>query len=267
MDAKLKEILNNNEQISSTFSHIICDFTEDEVKKNLKYDLFYFLIIILFMENDFSPISEDMYKDNVLISSELLKSWKGQENTLETIIYLKNFNSKIKLIFTPIGNLILINVILKDINSDTYTVCVPIDKYVLLSLSEDLSKVFQNVEHISKILKNNIVCPVKSAILTSFGYPSGSFIGLPPEVIRKILFKLNILDIVHLCKTSKRLNCLINDNNIWHDLFKRDFKHSYEIKLKKKACQNVDWKVAYRNEYNIEDFLKFTVWSYMASQC
>lgn len=211
--------------------------------ESVQKDLLFVLIIVLMMENGFCPITNE--GDSVYVDSKCLENWKSS-SILNAKFTLFGFNEiPVNLIISPLGPTALINVVINDLNSETYTVCVPVSRYVVSPYASTIPMIFRDLKYLSNTFKNNISAPVKSRILSLCGYPSASIIGLPEEVYYRFVNLLPVNDVITMSQTCQRLKCLNDNQSLWRDLCRRDF----EEELSSEQPENSDWKRFYKETY------------------
>ncbi|XP_013186553.2 F-box only protein 7-like [Amyelois transitella] len=214
----------------------------------IQKEILLILIIILMIENGFLPINEESQIIEPLesIDMEQMAKWKTHSGIYEVKFIMAGFQSgHVKLIMSPLGSTVLINVLLHEINSETYSVCLPVSRYVVSPQASTIPMIFRDLKHLSISFKNKITTPIKSSILTYHGYPSASLIGLPEELFFKIVIELTIFDIINISKTCSRLNYLICNERLWHDLYKRDFNSNIS------AAEN--WRSKYKEAFTARE--------------
>lgn len=211
--------------------------------ESVQKDLLFVLIIVLMMENGFYPITNEGVP--VYVNSRSLENWKSS-SILNARFMLFGFNEiPLNLIISPLGSTALINVVINDLNSETYTVCVPVSRYVVSPHASTIPMIFRDLKHLSNTFKNKITAPVKSRILSVYGYPSASIIGLPEEIYYRFTQLLPAYDVVKMSQTCRRLKCLNDNQSLWRDLYRRDFKDE----LSSEQSENSDWKTFYKETY------------------
>lgn len=211
--------------------------------ESVQKDLLFVLIIVLMMENGFYPITNE--GELVYVDSKCLENWKNS-SILNARFTLIGFNEvPLNLIISPLGSTALINVVINDLNSETYTVCIPVSRYVVSPHASTIPMIFRDLKHLSNIFKNKISAPVRSRILSLYGHPSASIIGLPEEVYYRFTQLLPVHDVVKMSQTCRRLKCLNDDQSMWRDLYRRDFNDE----LSTEHPENSDWKTFYKDTY------------------
>lgn len=237
---------------------ILCEFvqrilSENQTPDSIQKDLLFILIAVLMIENGFSPVNNELQVINLMESFSMtqLPKWKLPNGICETNFIMSGFqNITLKLLMSPLGATVLVNVVINELNHETYSICLPVSRYVVSPLATSVPMIFRDLKHFSKMFKNEILCAVKSRILSYYGYPSASLIGLPDEVLRNIMLNLQVIDIIHVCKTCRRLKVLLDDQSFWHELYKRDFSDvSCVLDIK-------DWKELYIKTYAHKQDLK-----------
>lgn len=74
---------------------------------------------------------------------------------------------------------------------------------------------------------------------------------LSGDVLRKIMLEFDLPDIIPLCKTSKRFNQSVCDNQIfWMNKVKRDYSEQFRVIFDRKIP--VNWKNLYMKIYSVE---------------
>ncbi|XP_063359869.1 uncharacterized protein LOC134649083 [Cydia amplana] len=205
----------------------------------------FLLIVVLMIENGFLPMKSDselLHNVESLDAVQLTK-WKNNSSIYEAVFYMPGMESfPLKVIMSPLGAMVLLNVLINNLNSETYSVCLPVSRYVVSPQASKIPMIFRDLKHLSTVFKNKILSVVKSIILTQLGYSSASLIGVPEEVFLKIMLYLPIHEIIQLSMLCKRLNYLIDNETLWHELCIRDFGNQLITSFK-------GWKEVYRVLY------------------
>lgn len=209
--------------------------------RDSKQDLFYTFVIILFVENKFVPVIDDA-EHEIPLNTELITKWKTSSG-LEGLFCLKGFgNIKVKVVVNFVGEMILINVVLSDLNNESYSGCLH-PQFCSNTMKQSISSIsdlFLNADDMTLDFKNKIISPVRSSILTSYYLPSPSLLGLPNEVLHKILLFLKLKDIMNLSSTCWKFNTAIEGNkNLWHRLFCIHFSNIHHSNIN-------NWYTAYK---------------------
>lgn len=235
------------ESISPILYHVLAKITpQSNSSDNLQKDIMFITIIVLMIENDFVLLSDNLETAVPVEAIELNQLLKRKSNSglFEASFSLLEFKSvTLKLIMSPLGAMAVVNAVIKELDNDTYTVCLPISRYVVSPQATSIPLIFRDLRHLSIIFKNKIITPVKSKILNHFGYAGASLIGLPVELIFKIMLYLPIGDILDVSRTCKRLNNVLDNDVLWHNLCTRDFNKFSEFTHKNK------WKTEYKTLY------------------
>ncbi|XP_026758025.2 uncharacterized protein LOC113517527 [Galleria mellonella] len=201
----------------------------------LQKDVFFILIITLMVENGFTPISDEFKCMDI---KSYLDIFSGQE---AKFVLMGFQDISVKLIMSPLGAMVLLNIVISELNLDTYSICLPVSRYVVSLHASTIPLMFRDLRHLAFTFKNKMVVPVKSRILSHSGYPSASLIGLPEEVFHRILLYLPVSDVINVSKTCNRLQMLIANESLWHDLFRRDFQEL--------QTDRSDWRNLYRETF------------------
>ncbi|XP_050345257.1 uncharacterized protein LOC126770130 [Nymphalis io] len=212
----------------------------------IQKDIFLTLIIYMLTENGFVPVVRDTLKSDsvkVLDINQISMWWSLSTEVCEIIFILAGFSDiPVKLLMCPLATTVLINVFINDVNSDVYSICLPISQYVASPEATPIPMIFRDLKQLTYMFKNKIVTPVKSSILSYCGYSSASLIGLPEEVLLNILLSLPINDVINVAQTCKRLASLLESSRLWHKLLIRDFS-------KEVVSEKNDWKKLYKDAY------------------
>ncbi|XP_045490945.1 uncharacterized protein LOC123690878 [Colias croceus] len=215
--------------------------------ESMQKDVFFVLIIIMMLENGFMPVKNEA---SSIDSSSILDAYKLSQLKKESGIYKETFllmglhGVTVDLIMSPVGSTVIVNAVRKDISSETYSVCLPLSRYIVSTQASTIPMMFRDLKHLCSLFKNKIICPVKSSILNFCGYPSASLAGIPDDIFFSLMMLLNVKDILSVSKTCKRLNVLLKNDSLWHALCKRDFNNSTESEC--------DWKKIYIEKYKAE---------------
>ncbi|XP_064096699.1 F-box only protein 7-like [Macrobrachium nipponense] len=104
----------------------------------------------------------------------------------------------------------------------------------------DLVKVAQ----LSRTLRDSILHPLQIAAHQILGIPAPWHLaGMPHELLLKVASFLRPSSIVNLGQTCKRLLAVMEDNELWRKLYKRDFKNLYNNLT---DLHLIDWKAKYK---------------------
>lgn len=221
--------------------------SQSNTYESTQKDYMFILIIVLMIENGFLPMDKELVliRDVELIDSEQLIRWKNTTGVYEAFFAMPGMESfSLKTIMSPLGAMVLLNVVINTLSSETYSVCLPLSRYVVSPQASTIPMIFRDLKHLSTMYRNKILCPVKSRILTELGYPSASLIGLPEEIFLKIMLHLPVYDIVKLSLLCKRLNFLVDNKTLWHELCNRDHNNP--------TPANKEWKELYKDLYAAE---------------
>ncbi|XP_045768142.1 F-box only protein 7 [Maniola jurtina] len=238
------------EKVPSLLEDILKRIRTDEKSTNLEQaDIFLVLLIVLLWENGFFLMVDSKIESQCLqlIDNKYLSKWKISTGVYELTFVLGGFSgTSIKLVVCPLGTSNLITAVIthSDINPETYSVCIPMSRYIVDMEASTVPMMFHDLKHLSDTFKTRIINPLKSTLLNYYGYPSPSLVGLPEELIFTILLYLPVPDIISIARTCTKLSLLLNNECFWHKLFLRDFSNTVL-----KDCQ--DWKTLYRRMYTM----------------
>lgn len=219
--------------------------SEKEPNDSSQKDFLFVLLTVLMIENGMFPLDDDseMISSIDRINYKQLTKWKTPLGLMDASFLLNKFEKlPLKLVMSPLGAAVLVNVIITDLDNETYSVCLPVSRYVVSPQASTIPMIFRDLKHLSMLFKNKIVTPVKSRILDHCGYPSASLKGMPEEVFFKIILYLNVTDIINVAQTSRKMQMLLENEILWHELYKRDFENVL-------PPEGSDWKTLYRDKY------------------
>lgn len=247
MEITLEE--STTEKISPLLHEIVKRIlSESKSCDSIQKDFLFVLIIVLMLENGFLLVNSDTEVMDPLKSFDIVQLSKCKlcSGIYETAFIMSGFKSiTLKLIMSPLGATVLVNIVINELNFDTYSVCVPISRYVVSPQASSIPMIFRDLKHFSITFKNKTISAIKSTILTHLGYVSASLIGLPEEVLFNIMLNLSVVDILNCCKTCTRLKLLLENDRLWYSLCKRDFDCSFQSEVS-------NWKELYKKLYDTE---------------
>ncbi|XP_068234867.1 F-box only protein 7-like [Palaemon carinicauda] len=121
-----------------------------------------------------------------------------------------------------------------------------VNDYVKKSSKSVISAVdLIKVAHLSRTLRDCILHPLQIAAHESLGIPAPWHLaGMPHELLLIVASFLGPRSILNMGQACKRLQSVMEDNELWHKLYKRDFKNLYDSMI---DLQHVDWKVKYKS--------------------
>ncbi|XP_069365379.1 uncharacterized protein ntc [Maniola hyperantus] len=234
------------EKVPSVLQDILKRISIDGKSTNLNQtDVFLVLLIVLLSENGFYLMADNIAESQCLqlIDNKHLSKWKISTGVYELTFVLGGFrDTLIKLVLCPLGNSSLINVVISDINPEVYSVCFPVNRYVVDLEASTIPMMFHDLKDLSDTFKTRIITPLKSTLLNYYGYSSASFVGLPEELLFNILLYLPVSNIINVGKTCKKLSLILINECFWHKLFLRDFSSTVLT-----DCQ--EYKTLYRSMY------------------
>ncbi|XP_035436864.2 uncharacterized protein LOC118267154 [Spodoptera frugiperda] len=221
---------------------------ESKTYDSIQKDFLFVMIIVLMIENGFLLVSEDNEVMDPMASFSVvqLSKWKSPSGIYEATFIMSGFkNITLKLIMSPLGATVLVNLVINELNYDTYSICIPISRYVVSPQATSIPMIFRDLKHFSTTFKNKTVSAVKSRILSHHGYASASLMGLPEEVLLNIMINLPVIDIINVCKANTRLKVLLESDSLWYSLCKRDFRTDL-------PTDGRSWKELYKQNYITE---------------
>lgn len=222
--------------------------SENQTPDSVQKDLFFVVIVVLMVENNFLPVNDELEPIDLeeSFNAVQLSKWKLKTGICEATFVMMGFkNTTVKLLMSPLGATVLVNLMINELNCETYSTCLPVSRYVVSPQATSVPMIFRDLKHFSVTFKNKILSAVKSRILSHNGYVSASLIGLPDEVLNNIVLHLAITDIISMCKTCTRLKVLLDDQRLWHILYRRDFQTIPDVVIK-------NWKDLYKKDYAVK---------------
>ncbi|KOB68728.1 putative f-box only protein 7-like isoform 1 [Operophtera brumata] len=227
--------------LEEILKRVIPEFSRESIQK----DYLFIVIIVSMFENGFVLVDNDcQIIDHNLIDTKQLCEWKSQSGVYEALFILYGFKHiSLKLIMSPLSALVLVNVVIIDLDSETYSVCLPVSRFVVSPQATTIPMIFRDLKQFSLTFKNKILAAVKSRILMHHGYASASLIGLPEELLFKIMLILNVNDVLNVSKTCMTLNMVLQSDILWHGMVKRDFQENHI------SQPDFNWKEIYKKSH------------------
>ncbi|XP_028160831.1 uncharacterized protein LOC114353168 [Ostrinia furnacalis] len=220
---------------------VISQSSGDSIEMNILCTV----IILLLIEEGFLLIDQESEVIDIQqFDLEQLKKWQSSEGTFQLNLVMSGFNDiPLKLLISPLGKAVLLNLVIQELDAETYTTCLTLGSYVYPTPQSSTSPTVYNISkyQLCNILKDRLTCAVKSRIISLHGTASASLIGLPEEVLINIVMKLPISGVINVIKTCKILHDAINKEIVWRALVKRDFGID--------QCDTDSWKTTYKNKY------------------
>lgn len=235
------------ERVPQLLEEILKRVTPQFITDSIQKDYLFIVIIVSMIENGFVLVDSDCHViDHNLIDTKQLSEWKSQSGVCEALFILYGFkNISLKLIMSPLGAMVLVNVVIIDLDSETYSVCLPVSRFVVSPQATTIPMIFRDLKQFSLTFKNKILAAVKSRILSHHGYPSASLIGLPDELLYNIMLNLNVKDVLNVSKTCMTLHLVLQSDILWHDMVKRDFREDHDVS----QPEGLDWKEIYKKSH------------------
>jgi len=104
---------------------------------------------------------------------------------------------------------------------------------------------------LSTKFKNDVGVPLLNAVRSELGLPINGLIGLPPEVLIKVLRNLDLKSLTKVALVNLQLNNLYKEKSIWKKLFLKDFGFRC-IERKISIDKTENWYQFYKDEYLIK---------------
>lgn len=232
-----------NEETPPQFQKTVNTLIETLIKPELfKQDLLFSLLLLLMKENDFRLL-KGIGSDTISIVDYIVLM-KRCKTLHEAIFLLKGYeNVTVKLIMSPINDIILINATLLEICAETYSICFLIGRYFIAQGSAfNIPTSFANIDELSIIFKDKIIAPIKNTILNYNSTPGCALCGLPVDILHLILIRLPLKDVLNLSESCKRINGIVNEDCLWSHLYGRDFPGKHK-------CDEKGWRDMYKELY------------------
>lgn len=221
-------------------------------------DLLVGLTYVLFLESGFVPVEKKEecedgwafdYQRLQRLSKYLPKNWKSL-NVYNFIFILPPFwDQKTKVTCFLLGDDLIINCITKEVENGEYTVCLDPLLYFSGSVYNVSSKHLQNLDHLSRIVKNDICYRAKQDILHQNGVITECFEALPPEILIYVARNLPIRDLIHFGCVNKYFNKIMKTPQLWLHRLRHDFKKMDTI-----GCNATSYEVVrdvYKNSFTV----------------
>lgn len=233
-----------NEETPPQFRDTVNTLIEMLIKPELfKQDLLFSLLLVLMKENDFQLLRE-IGNDTISIVDYIVLM-KRCKTMYEAVLLLKGYeNITVKLIMSPMNDIILINATLLEISTETYSTCLSIGRYFISRGSAfNMPTSFANIDELSILFKDKIITPIKNTILNYNSTPGCALCGLPVDILHLILIRLPLIDVLNLSESCKRINGIVNEDCLWSHLYGRDFPG-------KQKSGEKGWKDMYKEVYS-----------------
>lgn len=134
-------------------------------------------------------------------------------------------------------DLMLVNLISQKTNF-AFSKCYPIKKYVPLpNASSTLSK-FRHLKLLQISMWNDIIMPARSYELVAAGFANGSLVGLPDEIIYRIMMFLGGISTAYLSLVSRRFRRISQCAALWRIFVSRDCNNCFQT-LQNRV--DIDW--------------------------
>jgi len=116
---------------------------------------------------------------------------------------------------------------------------------------------FESPEKLSllaRTFKTEVGGPLLNVARERLGLPLKGFLGLPPELLLRILSKVDALSLCRLARVSKNLNLLARDQALWKMRYLKDFgERNFKIKEFNRTLEHKgepeDWREVYREQH------------------
>lgn len=226
-----------NKAISPLFHRTLNELIEALfMPETLKRDLFFAILLIVIKENGF----KQQENTEIDVVNYILQKKRDRREAYEIHIVLYPYeDTTANIIACAPNDTMLINAIIES-TKETHSLCLPINEHLTTSRL-GIPSAFSQLEKLVTSIKEKIVIPVKHSILSYHGQPCSNLYGLPDDALFHILLCLSLTDILNVAQSSKKLNKVLKKDNLWSQLYKRDFPN---IKNR-----DSNWRSAYRKEY------------------
>jgi len=110
------------------------------------------------------------------------------------------------------------------------------------------------IAHLARLFKTEVGGPLLNSTRARLGLPVSGLLGLPPEILLRILAKTDARSMIRLGKVSKQLRVVSRDQTLWKRLYLKDFgKRNFVIKEFNRTLEHKgepeDWIDLYKEEY------------------
>lgn len=167
--------------------------------------------------------------------------WKDSEGIYRLSFILQPFPTEIcKLVCIPVNDKLITNMVLSGSFTESYSIIVETTDFFgkITNSSPQLKK----LKTLSKIYKDELSWRMRSYILNMKGVVNGSILGLPVEILIKIMCMLDDRSFVRLISTCSYLyNTFENVDQIWHTLYIKKYG-AHEIQNRSNT-----WKMEYQS--------------------
>lgn len=221
----------SSEEKPKTFTNLLHVLEQDNSTSST--DLLVGLTYVLFLESGFVPIEKKEecedgwafdYQRLQRLSKYLPKNWKTASVYSFVLILPPFWDQKTKVTCFLLGDDLIINCITKEVENGEYTVCLDPLLYFSGSAHNLSSKHLQNLNHLSRVVKNDICYRAKQDILHQNNVITECFEALPPEILSFIARKFTIKDLIRFGIVNKYFNKIMKTPNLWLYRLRQDFK-------------------------------------------
>lgn len=159
----------------------------------------------------------------VRMLSCLPAGWKDNEGIYRLSFILQPFPNEIcKLVCIPVNDKLIANMILTGSLNEAYSMVV--DTTDFFGNISNSSPQLMKLKTLSKKYKDELPWRVRSSILNMKCVINGSILGLPIEILLKIIYMLDDRSFVRLISTCSYLyNTFENVDQVWHSLYVRKY--------------------------------------------
>ncbi|XP_077299401.1 uncharacterized protein LOC143920387 [Arctopsyche grandis] len=142
-----------------------------------------------------------------------------------------------QLVATVSSKLMLVNLISQSTNF-AFSKCYPINRYVPSPRRSSILSKFDHIKELRFNIWNDIIMPARSYELLAVGFTNGSLIGLPDEIIYRIMMLLGGISTAYLSLVSRRFRRISQCSALWRVFVARDCNNCYQT-LQNKV--DIDW--------------------------
>lgn len=166
-------------------------------------------------------------------------AWSTTCDNFEKILYLGGVEDfKCKLVATPWMNNMVVH-----ISSAESLLCFS-SIYIVPDYIQQSVPKFEKLKELITKLRNDLFHPMRSYILTEASIANPSSLGLPIEIIVKIVRYLSVKDFLNLCSTCEHFYTNLSElDSVWHFFSK---KYALAEKL-----EGVSWKTHFIKNVSI----------------
>lgn len=206
------------EESPESLQHLMT-FFESSHKSQSKVDILVGIIFLLMVECGFVPSNytscepsfDFHYKRMMQLSKNLpVEGPRGSDHYCFKMVLPNLEQFEVKLVIVCVSDDLIVNCFVKGMRGHFNVLLDPLTYFT--SSNVNLKEVkFQHLDHLSRLIKNNVAFPAKSYILKQNGIALPCLEDLPPEVVFIIMKQLPLVDLGQFGKTNTKFSDLFQD--------------------------------------------------------